>query len=263
MILQNRRLVWAVGLVLSGLMLLIWNLDLLAPYEPWTQILLALLLLVLSVGFFTGYLAGTQARGLQRSGMAENEWWRFIPAWIMVALAVMILLDTLPTPPTELIAALLFLGIAIAFIHIYLLHRTAHWWALLPAGFTLVIVGLILASALTHNILILGALLFSGMGLVFFVIYALSPGRQQWWSLIPGGVLLIFGLLILTAQGEPAGYMRWWPLLLIGAGLAVLWFSDGKVPASTRSTVTAPTQQPAPTKGEHTAQRSSSRPRPH
>lgn len=234
MITGNRsRLGWAAGLVLSGLLLLIWNFDLLVPYEPWTQVLLALLLLVVSIGFFSGYLG-------------DHQWWRFIPAWIMVALATMVLLDAAPAVPVELTAALLFVGIAAAFIHIYLLQRQAHWWALLPAGFTLVIVLLITASALTQNITILGALLFSGMGAVFFAIYALSSGAQQWWSLIPGGVLLIFGLLILTAQqDDQAGLMRWWPLLLIIAGLVVGWYSDSQPPKRSPP-ITARPQSPAP-----------------
>jgi hypothetical protein len=223
-------LAWAAGLVLSGLVLLIWNFNLLAPYEPWTQILLALLLLVISGGFFSGYLGGRQ-------------WWRFIPAWIMSALAAMVLLDTVPTMPVEVIAALLFIGMSAAFVHIYLLQRQEQWWALLPAGFTLVIALLVAASALTHNITYLGALLFGGMGAVFFVLYAISAGAQQWWSLIPGSVLLIFGLLILTTeQAGPAGYMRWWPILLIIIGLVIAWYSDSR-PATRATTTTARPQR--------------------
>ncbi len=222
---------WAIGLVLSGLLLLIWNFDLLAPYEPWTQLLLALLLLVITVGFFSGYLGGVQ-------------WWRLIPAWIMSALTTMVLLNTIPAVPPETLPALLFVGIAASFIHIYLLQRQEHWWALLPAGFTLVIALLIAVSALTHNITYLGALLFGGMGAVFLAIYLLSPGAQQWWSLIPAGVLLIFGLLILTAQGEEEqSLMRWWPAALVIAGLVVGWYAESqpsKQSASTRAKPSTP-----------------------
>jgi len=208
------RFGWAVGLVLSGLFLLIWNFDLLAPYAPWTAILFSLLLFVITIGFFSGYFGGQQ-------------WWRLIPAWIMTALIVMILLNSLSTVADEVVVALLFVGMAAAFIHIHLLQRMEHWWALLPAGFTLVIALIVATSALTHNITVLGALLFGGMSAVFFALYALSQGTVHWWSLIPGGVLLIVSLMILTAQPDgEASYLRWWPVLLIVIGLAALWFTD-------------------------------------
>jgi hypothetical protein len=213
---QRNRLWWAAGLVISGLLLLIWNFELLTPYEPWTQVLLAIMLLAVSVGFFSGYLGGQQ-------------WWRYIPAWIMAALTAMALLDIWPAAAAEAIAALLFVGMAAAFIHIYLLQRQEHWWALLPAGFTLVIALLVAVSALTQRITILGALLFGGMGAVFFVLYALSHSTQRWWALIPGGVLTLFSLVILTTQPEDErSYLRWWPVLLVAAGLVVLWFTDSR-----------------------------------
>lgn len=205
---------WAIGLVASGLFLLIWNFGLLAPYSPWTEVLLALLLLAVTVGFFSGYLGG-------------HEWWRLIPAWIMAALTAMVLLNITPAIADEVVVAVLFVGMTAAFVHIYLLDRYENWWALLPAGFTLVIALVTATSALTHNISLLGSLLFGGMGMVFFVLYAMSRGMHHWWSLIPGSVLLIFSLVILTSQsaGE-SSYLRWWPVLLILGGLVVLWFTD-------------------------------------
>lgn len=211
---KQNALWWAAGLFVSGLLLLIWNFEVLAPYEPWTQILLALLLFVVSVGFFTGYFG-------------VRNVWRFIPGWIMGSLVLMVLLSLFPNSPNELIAALLFLGVAVAFIHIYLTDRIEQWWALLPAGFMLVIFLLIAATSLTTNIVLLGVLLFGGMGVVFFAVYLLSPGAQQWWALIAGGVLVFSGLFLLTAQQErPSGLFRWWPILLILIGLVIAWHSD-------------------------------------
>ncbi|HRW06420.1 MAG TPA: hypothetical protein P5121_15055 [Caldilineaceae bacterium] len=228
---------WAVGLMLSGLFLLIWNLDLLAAYAPWPEVLLAVALFAITIGFFSGYLGG-------------HAWWRLIPAWIMAALTAMVLLNISPAVADAVIVALIFVGMAAAFLHIYLLHRLDHWWALLPAGFTLVIALVIAASALTQNITLLGALLFCGMGAVFFVLYALSRSKEHWWSLIPGSVLLIFGLVILTAHPEgEATYLRWWPVLLIVAGLVVLWFTDRHPSQQAQSTTArAAAGTPSPTK---------------
>ncbi len=233
----NSALLWALGLIGSGILLLVWTLGLLTAYEPWAQIIVALLLAVVGVGFFSGYFAA-------RIKEARAGWWRFIPAWTMVALAIMVLLSTLDPAPVELIAALLFWGLAAAFLHIYLLQRSEHWWALIPGGFMLVLGSVILLSTFTINITILGALLFAGMGGVFFALYALSGAARQWWSLIPGSVLLIFGLFILISAGEGnAQLMRWWPLLIILVGLGILWRVAGKetpVSPSGRATQSSP-----------------------
>ena len=234
---------WAIGLIGGGVLLLVWTLGLLTTYEPWAQIILALLLGLVGAGFFSGYFAA-------RINKTRADWWRFIPAWTMVALALMVLLSTLKPAPVELIAALLFWGLAAAFWHIYLLQRTEHWWALIPGGFMLVLGGVIVLSAFTVNITILGALLFAGMGGVFFVLYALSGAARQWWSLIPGSVLVIFGLFILISAVEGnAQLMRWWPLLIILIGLAILWRVAGKpaaVQPSAQKARSTPNLTPSP-----------------
>ena len=42
-----------------------------------------------------------------------------------------------------------------------------------------------------------------------------------WWPLIPGGILAFIGLVVLL-DGFESDLLRWWPLLLIGAGVVVL-----------------------------------------
>lgn len=230
-----RTLLWALGLIGSGLVLLIWTLELLAPYEPWPQGLMALLLALIGAGFFT-----------KRLGM-QNQW-RFIPGWIMVSLVLMVLFSITPGVPDAVVAALLFLGVGTAFTHIYLLDRQNHWWAILSAGFNLVIFLMVAATSWTTNINMIGALLFGGMGAVFLLVYWLSPNRQHWWSLIPGAVLLLFGLVLLTAgQDEQQAYLRWWPLLFVLAGLTIVWFSDSQVGA----TRTHSTSENSPTATTH------------
>lgn len=218
----NSALLWAIGLILGGGFLLVWTLGLLTGYEPWAQLILAILLIIVGAGFFSGFFA-TQTNA-PRAG-----WWRFIPAWTMVALAFMVLLSTLDPPPVQLIAALLFWGLAAAFLHIYLLQRLDHWWALIPGGFMVVLGGVIFLTAYINTLTILGALLFAGMGGVFFVLYALSGAARQWWSLIPGSVLVIFGIFVLISAIERnAQLMRWWPLFIVLIGLGILWRIAGK-----------------------------------
>jgi hypothetical protein len=51
-----------------------------------------------------------------------------------------------------------------------------------------------------------------------------SKDVQQalWWPLIPGGILSLIGLVVLAEEGVGTDLLRWWPVLLIGAGAVVL-----------------------------------------
>ena len=44
----------------------------------------------------------------------------------------------------------------------------------------------------------------------------------QWWPLIPGGILALIGVIVLSEEGLESDLLRWWPLLIIGAGVVVL-----------------------------------------
>jgi hypothetical protein len=161
-------------------------------------------------------------------GFARNrlEWWRLLPAWTLTSLATMALTGTRANVDRALIAAQVFAGLALAFGHIYMPARAERWWAILPGGFMLVLAAVVGASSWVSATELLAALLFMGLGLVFFLLYLLDQKRRQWWALIPGSVLLVFGVLALSTgrvqeTGQEAGLVRWWPLVLIVAGLVV------------------------------------------
>jgi len=48
-----------------------------------------------------------------------------------------------------------------------------------------------------------------------------DAGRALWWPLIPGGILALVGLMVLAEEGFDSDIGRWWPLLLIGAGIVI------------------------------------------
>jgi len=220
---------WTAGLIVSGVLLLAWNLGFFAAYEPWAQYLFAVLLAAAGASFFVVYIR------------APEQWWRLIPGWTMLALAVMLFLSILPTPPVRLIAAILFWGMALAFVQIYWLQRVQRWWAILPGGFMLVLGVIIAVSGFVADIELLGALLFVGMGGVFYFLYALSGRPRQWWALIPASVLFLFGLVLAVVQRSadegvaPGGIVRWWPLFLIIAGLFAGWWTY-RTPAPPKAT---------------------------
>ena len=208
---RMNNLAWAVTLVLAGLFLLLFNLDLFAAYEPTVQYVLAGLLAAAGFGFFGSYLS------------ARQNWWRLIPAWTLLALAGMAYLTTLPGLDQRLTPALLFVGQALAFAHIYLLDRREHWWAIIPGGFMLVVGGVIALSSVVEQPETLGALLFVGMGGVFFLVYLLGGRSRHWWALIPGSVLAVFGVLLFTVGYQGNALLKWWPVLLILLGLLLGW----------------------------------------
>lgn len=212
---------WAAGLVVAGILLLLFNLNVLARYEPLAQYILGGLMLAGGVGFFAAFVA------------ASANWWRLIPGWTLVALAGMIITTTLPNVTAEVTASLLFVGLAAAFAHIYALRRSDNWWAIMPGGFMLVLAAVVIASGAIERVETLGALLFGGLGLVFLALYALTGRNTQWWALIPAAALVTFGLFIfmLDPTGEGNPLLRWWPLLMIALGVLVGWRASRRAAA--------------------------------
>jgi uncharacterized membrane protein HdeD (DUF308 family) len=217
--LQTSKLVWAVAFIVAGIALLLFNFDRFAAYEPLIQYIFSALLAIGGIGFFGSYM-------LQRS-----HWWRLIPGWTLLAFAGMLYLTTFETVDQRLTAALLFLGQALAFAHVYLLDREKHWWAVIPGGFMVVLGGVIALSSRTEDPEALGTALFVGMGLVFLLLYLLSGRNRPWWALIPGSVLVIFGIFVFSLERTGQNLLlRWWPLLLILLGIFLGWgaFRKGK-----------------------------------
>lgn len=211
-------LLWAAALVIGGLVILLFNFDLVGADRPQVRLLVAGGLALAGVGFFVAF------------GLARQHWWRLIPAWTLLGLAGMVLLNTLGWATAVVQGALLFAGLALAFAHIYLLNRTEHWWAIIPGGFMLVLGGVVALSG-QAPLTLLGGLLFAGMGLVFGLVYLLGDRRRQWWALVPAAILLIFGFFVFARDVEDgAGLLRWWPLLLVLLGFYVGWQATRRSP---------------------------------
>jgi len=210
---------WAGAFVLGGLALLLFNLGSFTAYEPLLQYILAGLLGLGSVGFFASHFSQT------------THWWRLIPAWTLLALAGMVYLTTVQSLDQRITAGLLFVGQALAFAHVYLLDRDERWWAVIPGGFMLVLGGVIALSSRTEDPDALGTLLFVGLGAVFILLYLLGRRTRLWWALIPGAVLIIFGLFLFSVdRSQENALVRWWPLLLVFVGLALGWWTMVRKP---------------------------------
>jgi hypothetical protein len=247
------RLFWAFALIGGGLWLLLLNFNLLDRFQPTAQYILAGALAVLGIGFFGAFLR------------RRAKWWRLIPGWLLLTLAAMVLVSTLsladvspdeiPLIQGPIIAATLFWGLAVAFLHVYLLQRATHWWAIIPSGFMLVLGVVIAAAAYITRLESLAALLSIGMGLVFVALYGAARAQQGWWPLIPATVLILFGIVSFTTGTNVQNVLlNLWPVLLIIIGIYLGWLAWRKQPAAERmeiSTAQPPRRPKPPARPDH------------
>lgn len=211
--------IWGAVLLVIGVGLLVWNLDILASMEITATWVVVALFALSGLAFVFSYLN------------KRSAWWRLIPGFTLLALAAVLFLSARGAPATW-VAAVLLAGVTLAFLVIYLSDREERWWALIPFGSVAVMV--VVAALSTRPAVapsLLGAVLFGGMGLVFFLIYALARERQRFgWALVPAATLGIMGLAALaaylpTALPALAEAQRLWPVLLVVVGAGLLGYA--------------------------------------
>ena len=232
-------LIWGIILLLVGLGFLLWNFGVFDNFQGLAELVIAGLFALAGLGFLASYLA------------ARKDWWKVIPGFALLAVGGIIFLGTRQVA-AEWIGMLLFLGIALAFAVIYFGDRTERWWALIPFGTMLVMIVLLLLAGTGIAEEALGAVLFGGMALVFFLVYLLAGDRSEFrWALIPATVLLVMGLVALAAavvQTAPnlEQAMRLWPILLVVVGVFLLGLSLSRPARPARELPVEPTPADMP-----------------
>jgi len=122
---------------------------------------------------------------------------RIVGGILLIAAGILYLLQNLGIlgGGIALFWALLFGAGGALFLYMFLANR-ANWWAVIP-GFVL----LSLAALLALDQFAPkvggdwgGALVLTGIGLAFWTIY--FANRENWWAIIPGGVLLTIALFV-------------------------------------------------------------------
>jgi hypothetical protein len=140
-------------------------------------------------------------------------------------LEVLNLLDLLPRFSIQsgdiigaLLISLLFAGVGLAFLVVFVVNLHQNWWAVIP-GFTLV--GLAALIAFGNRMGEAGAGMFLGaIGLSFLVIYLVR--QEFWWAIIPGGVLLTLAIMIPMISVFPGVPMLGPAVLFFGLALTFL-----------------------------------------
>ena len=130
-----------------------------------------------------------------------------VGGFLLIAVGVIFLLSNLGviTINWEAIIGPLFAVGGLVFILVFVL-STEEWWALIP-GFVLMAIGLIIFMGEKEVALLepwSGAIFLGFLSLAFFVIYITH--REQWWAIIPGGVLLtLTGVTLVPDDGLLTG----------------------------------------------------------
>ncbi len=192
---------------------------LIPAYALWaTAGLLALVELnVLDGVFLAAYILPTIALPFIVVFLRDrSQWWALIPAYVLLAVAAMLLLSETVLLPDAFQATFILTAIALPFLVVYLLNR-AQWWPLIPA-YVLLSIGVMIPLeelGVLSDFLVPAYVMFV-IAIPFFVVYIRNP--KQWWPLLPGGIMTTIGLSFLLVEA----FQYVFPALVILVGLWVL-----------------------------------------
>lgn len=152
----------------------------------------------------------------------ENTRTRMAIGALLVGAGILVLLQNLGVIRSglALLWSVCFLGAGGVFTYVFVNDRK-NWWAVIPGFALLGIGGLILLDwALPVSRGRWGGGLFLGaLAAAFWVIYA--NRRDQWWPILPGGVLLTLALVAVLNEGVGVGFDTG-SLFMLGLGATFL-----------------------------------------
>jgi hypothetical protein len=197
---DRQSLVWGGLLVVIGAMLFV---------QTMTEI---------GVWIWVAVLGGFGLAVYAVYAMERKEKWMLIVSYIFLAIALLLMLLELNILGDAWVATFVLGSIALPFLYVYFSTGQTQWWALIPA-YTLLSVG-IMVPMLETGILsdeLVPAYVFSVIALPFCVVYLRN--RENWWALIPAGIMIIMALAFLMAA-DTAGFVI--PVALMIIGVVVL-----------------------------------------
>jgi hypothetical protein len=106
----------------------------------------------------------------------------------------------------DILWTLLFVAGGAAFLVVFVSNSHDNWWAAIP-GFTLAGLGGLIAMGTLFPSMAArfgGSFFLGSIGLAFWAVYAVR--RENWWAVIPGGVLFTLAFVAFIAPGEDSGF---------------------------------------------------------
>lgn len=202
----DTRIIFGVVLIFAGSMFLLENMGL---FNGGINILWGIL------------VGGAGMASLYAFALNRENWWALIPGGTLSAVGLSILLGAVAPNLGDVVGGSIILGgIGLSFWMVFL-NRRAFWWAVIPAGIlsSLAIVSLVDGIFPGGDT---GGLFLIGFGMTFMLLAFLPDyDNQLKWALIPGGVLLLIGVINLPFMAHIWNVL--WPLALIAAGGYVMY----------------------------------------
>ena len=159
----------------------------------------------------------------------KQSWWAAIPGFTLLGLASTLIMEHtfrhswlgwVGRVIAEASGSLLFAGIGLGFIAIYLRTALREWWAIIPGGVLLTLATVTFSAPFVHSG-IEGAIFMLGLSLTFGLVYLIpTPKGRMRWAIIPAGILFIIGILGILANTTLLNFV--WPVALILLGVYIL-----------------------------------------
>lgn len=188
----SRTNVWL--LILALCVLFIAAITYVLNFRPHQEELIGVsLFLITSLAFFTVFI------------VRPSQWWAMLTGWISLGLAGTVYTSmtriTIPylerIPQGSLPPLVLFAGISLGFIFVWLTGVREKWWALMTAGQILAVFGVILVQALDYNDATIPTVLFLVSGISFLLVWMLSSEKHNLsWAIYPALVLISFSAFL-------------------------------------------------------------------
>jgi hypothetical protein len=206
---MNARRAFAIILIAVGVLVLLQNTGI-ATGETG-QVVSTVVLTAVGIFFTALYFPG------------RRQWFWIALGFVFFSFALGNIVYFMPTLDEFYRQVIIFAGIGISFLTIYL-HDRMQWWAMFPAGLLISISTSQLVENLSPNLESSGILLL-GLGLAFLILYLIpTPVGQLKFALLPALILLAVGVVIIL--GSPYNLTDYLlPGLIIIAGVVLILFT--------------------------------------
>lgn len=176
-------ILWGIGLLVVGILLLLQNLGVLEEFIPFIWMGLFAIGGIVFIGIYVSH---------------RERWWAIIPGGALIGITLLMVFKYyLPQVDDVVGGALFLIMLSGSFIVVVAVNR-GNWWAVIPAGVLLSAALVILLDYFVPQVET-GAIMLLGIAVTFGILSRVrTPQGRLSWPLVPAIVLFAVGLLLLT-----------------------------------------------------------------